>query len=194
MTSFDMSDTIAPKSDQLDAVDLLGGDRTFTIERISRNNDEQPFNFHLAGFPRPWRPNLSMRRVLMSCWGPDAATYVGRRVTLYCDPDVEFGGAAVGGTRIRALSHIDKPKQVPLLVKRGRSKVYTVRPLADAPAPAQAKVPTAEELIADAEKATTNDDLNRVARTAAANLGPSELAAVKDVVTARRADLQAAES
>jgi hypothetical protein len=55
-------------------------------------------------------------------------------------------------------------------------------------------VPTAEELIADAEKATTNDDLNRIARTAAANLGPSELAAVKDVVTARRADLQAAES
>jgi hypothetical protein len=137
MTSFDMSDTIAPKSDQLDAVDLLGGDRTFTIERISRNNDEQPFNFHLAGFPRPWRPNLSMRRVLMSCWGPDAATYVGRRVTLYCDPDVEFGGAAVGGTRIRALSHIDKPKQVPLLVKRGKSKVYTVQPLADAPAPTQ---------------------------------------------------------
>jgi hypothetical protein len=137
MTDLDMSDTIAPKSDQLDAVDLLGGDRTFTIERISRNNDEQPFNFHLAGFPRPWRPGLSMRRVLMACWGKDAATYVGRRVTLYCDPDVQFGGAAVGGTRIRALSHIDKPKQVPLLIKRGKSAIFTVKPLTDAPAPAQ---------------------------------------------------------
>ena len=135
MTGFDMSETIAPKSDQLDAVDLLGGDRTFTIERISRHNDEQPFNFHLAEFPRPWRPNLSMRRVLMTCWGPDAATYVGRRVTLYCDPDVQFGGAAVGGTRIRALSHIDKPKQVPLLVTRGKSKVYTVQPLKEAAQP-----------------------------------------------------------
>jgi hypothetical protein len=191
VTSFDMSETIAPKSDQLDAVDLLGGDRTFTIERISRNNDEQPFNFHLAEFPRPWRPNLSMRRVLMACWGKDAATYVGRRVTLYCDPDVEFGGAAVGGTRIRALSHIDKPKQVPLLVKRGKSKVYVVQPLKDAPAPAaKPTVPTADELIADAEKASSNDDLNRIARIAAANLGPSELAAVKDVVTARRAELK----
>lgn len=137
MTGLDMSDTIAPKSDQLDAVDLLGGDRTFTIERVTRNNDDQPFNFYLTGFPRPWRPNLSMRRVLMSCWGPDAATYVGRRVTLYCDPDVEFGGAAVGGTRIRALSHLpnDKPKAVPLLVKRGRSAMFTVQPLADAPPP-----------------------------------------------------------
>ncbi len=137
MTSFDMSDTIAPKSDQLDAVDLLSGDRTFTIERITRHNDEQPFNFHLVGFPRPWRPGLSMRRVLMTCWGPDAATYVGRRVTLYCDPDVEFGGAAVGGTRIRALSHMDKPKKVPLLVKRGKSAMFTVQPLKDEPPPAQ---------------------------------------------------------
>jgi hypothetical protein len=190
VTSFDMSETIAPKSDQLDAVDLLGGDRTFTIERISRNNDEQPFNFHLAEFPRPWRPNLSMRRVLMACWGKDAATYVGRRVTLYCDPDVEFGGAAVGGTRIRALSHIDKPKQVPLLVKRGKSKVYVVQPLKDAPAPAQAKKPTAEELIAEAERAASNDDLNRIARAAASSLSKDEIDAVREIVTARRADLQ----
>ena len=149
MTGLDMSDTIAPKSDQLDAVDLLGGDRTFTIERVTRNNDDQPFNFHLAEFPRPWRPNLSMRRVLMTCWGPDAATYVGRRVTLYCDPDVQFGGAAVGGTRIRALSHLDKPKQVPLLVSKGRSKVYVVQPLKDDAKPSAApprKAPTPDKL------------------------------------------------
>jgi hypothetical protein len=132
----DLSATIAPKSDQLDAVDLLGGPRTFTIERISKNNDEQPINIHLAEFPRPWRPGLSMRRVLVACWGKDAATYVGRRVTLYCDNDVEFGGAAVGGTRIAALSHLDKPKPVPLLIKRGRSAIFVVQPLADAPKPA----------------------------------------------------------
>src|SRR5919205_2490850 len=151
----DISDTLAPKSDQLDAVDLLSGDRTFTIERVSRNNDEQPINIHLAEFPRPWRPGLSMRRVLVAAWGSDASAYVGRRVTLYCDPDVQFGGAAVGGTRIRALSHIDKPKQIPLLVKRGKSAIFVVQPLPDAPAPVKpkSKVPTVEELIADAEKA-----------------------------------------
>ena len=191
MTDLDMSGTIAPKSDQLDAVDLLGGDRTFTIERVTRNNDEQPFNFFLAGFPRPWRPGLSMRRVLMSCWGPDAATYVGRRVTLYCDPDVQFGGAAVGGTRIRALSHLDRPKAVPLLVKRGKSAMFTVQPLPDAPAPTQkAPAPTLEELMDAAEKATSEDELNRVARQAvAANLG-ADLDAVKAVVTARREDIK----
>jgi hypothetical protein len=189
VTSFDMSETIAPKSDQLDAVDLLGGDRTFTIERISRNNDEQPFNFHLAGFPRPWRPGLSMRRVLMACWGKDAATYVGRRVTLFCDPSVQFGGAAVGGTRIRALSHIDKPKAVPLLVKRGKSEMFVVQPLKDEPKPKVQPGPALDVLIENAQEARTNDELSEVARQAVASLKGDDLEAVKAVVTARRAEL-----
>lgn len=133
----DLSNTIQPDSDQLDAIDLVAGPRTFVIERVSKGNAEQPVNIHLADFPRPWRPGKSMRRVLVAAWGPDAATYVGRRVQLYCDPSVVFGGQAVGGTRIAALSHIDKPKQVPLLVSRGKSAIFTVKPLADAPAPAK---------------------------------------------------------
>lgn len=196
MTGFDMSDTIAPNSDQLDSVDFLQGPRTFTIERVSKGDAEQPVQIHLVDFPRPWRPGKSMRRVLVACWGADASTYVGRRVQLFCDPKVVFGGQAVGGTRIAALSHIDKAKQVPLLVARGKSAIFTVQPLPDdAPAPAQAKQPTVEELIADAERATTNDELNRIARTAAAaTLTKDELGAVREVVTARRADLQVAES
>jgi hypothetical protein len=154
MTGFDLTDTIQPNSDQLDACDLLGGPQTFTIEDVSKGNAEQPVNLHLAGFPRPWRPGKSMRRVLVACWGPDAKTYIGRRVTLYCDPSVVFGGQAVGGTRIAALSHIDKPKQVPLLVSRGKSAIFVVKPLAnDAPAPAQ--VPT---YMADARAAKTLDE------------------------------------
>src|SRR5699024_4082826 len=55
---------------------------------------------------------------------------------LYCDPDVRFGGQAVGGTRIKALSHIDKPRRIPLLVSRGKSATYVVEPLPDdAPPP-----------------------------------------------------------
>jgi hypothetical protein len=127
----DISDTLAPNSDQLDAVDLLSGPRTFLIERVSKGNAEQPVNIHLADFPRPWRPGKSMRRVLVACWGKDAAEYVGRRVTLFCDPEVKYGGQAVGGTRIAALSHIDKPKQVPLLVTRGKSAIFTVKPLTE---------------------------------------------------------------
>lgn len=127
----DLSDTIAPTSDQLDAVDLLGGPRTFTIKAVSRGDAEQPVNIELVEFPRPWRPGKSMRRVLVACWGPDASTYAGRRITLYCDPTVRFGGQEVGGTRISHLSHLDKPKSVPLLVSRGKSAVFVVRPLVE---------------------------------------------------------------
>jgi hypothetical protein len=52
---------------------------------------------------------------------------------LYCDPDVKFGGVATGGTRISRLSHLPKPKSVPLLVARGKSAIFTVNPLPDAP-------------------------------------------------------------
>lgn len=127
----DLTDTIAPTSDQLDAVDLLSGPRTFTIDGISAGNAEQPVQIKLVEFPRVWRPGKSMRRVLVACWGADGAKYVGRRVTLYCDPNVKFGGQAVGGTRISHLSHIDKPRQIPLLVTRGKSAIFTVRPLVE---------------------------------------------------------------
>ena len=131
----DISETLAPNSDQLDAVDLLGKPQTFTITKVTAHNAEQPVNVHLAEFPRVWRPGKSMRRVLAACWGTDASVWVGRRVTLYCDETIRFGNDVVGGTRISHLSHIDKPKSVPLLVSRGKSATFRVQPLADAPPP-----------------------------------------------------------
>lgn len=128
----DMTASIAPKSDQLDAVDLIGGPQTFTIEKVSQHNAEQPFNFHLKEFPRVWRPGKSMRRVIVAAWGPDATKYAGQRVTLYCDPSVQFGGEQVGGSRISHMTGIDKPLRVPLLIKRGKSATFVVQPLPDA--------------------------------------------------------------
>lgn len=131
----DLTDTIQANSDQLDAIDLIAGPRTFTITEISKGNAEQPVNLHLAEFPRVWRPGKSMRRVLVACWGKDASAYVGRRVTLYCDPTVKFGGEAVGGTRISHLSHLDRPKTMPLPVTRGKSVTFKVQPLVEERAP-----------------------------------------------------------
>jgi hypothetical protein len=189
----DITETLAPTSDQLDAIELVAGPRTFTVAAVTAGNPEQPVQVKLAEFPRVWRPSKGMRRVLAAGWGVDASTWTGRRITLYFDPNVTFGKDRTGGTRISHMSDLpgDKPLNVPLLISRGKSAMFTVQPLKDAPAPAQKpKVPTGDELIADAEKASSNDDLNRIARIAAANLGPSELAAVKDVVTARRAELK----
>jgi hypothetical protein len=125
----DLTDSIAPKSDQLDAIDLISGPRTFTIEKVTPGNAEQPFNFHLAEFPRVWRPGKSMRRVVVAAWGPTPDKYIGQKVTLYFDPTVDFGGVAVGGTRISHMTGIDKTLEVPLLIKRGKSAIFKVDPL-----------------------------------------------------------------
>lgn len=151
--SFDISDSLAPTSDQLDAVDLLGGPRTFTITDVTRGNAEQPVQIALAEFPRVWRPGKSMRRVLAACWGTDASQWKGRRVTLYCDESVRFGNDVVGGTRISHLSHLTEAKKVPLLVKRGKSATFIVQPLPDQdPTEARVEALKAEWANADSDR------------------------------------------
>jgi len=153
----DMTESLAPKSDQLDAIDLVSGPRTFTIENVSKHNTEQPFNFHLSGFDRVWRPGKSMRRVIAAAWGTKTSAYIGQSVTLYCDPSVQFGNEAVGGTRISHMTGLDKPLKVPLLVKKGRSAVFTVQPLNEAPKPAQqAAGSVSDKVKADTAKAITD--------------------------------------
>jgi hypothetical protein len=144
MTSFDISETLAPTSDQLDAIELVAGPRTFTVESVVAGSDEQPVQVKLAGFPRVWRPSKGMRRVLAAGWGVQASGWTGRKVTLYYDPAVTFGKDRTGGTRISHMTDLpgNRPLSVPLLISRGKSAMFTVQPLADAPAPAQqAKAP-----------------------------------------------------
>lgn len=126
----DLSSTIAPKSDQLNADDLLAGPRTFTVEKVAQGNAEQPVNVYLAESPgRPWKPSKSMRRVLVSAWGPDGNAYAGHHVTLYRNPDIKFGGETVGGIEISALTGIDKPMKLALTVTRGKKRAHTIQPL-----------------------------------------------------------------
>jgi hypothetical protein len=189
----DLSTTTAPDSTQVNAEDFLAGPRTVTITAVRSGSTEQPVNIDLAEYPdRAYRPGKSMRRVLVAAWGADSAAYIGRRMTLFCDPNITFGRDRTGGIRISHLSHISKPMTLALTVTRGKRAPYVVQPLPDAPAPTQA-APTVDELIDAAQKAATNDDLNRIARKAVAALAGDDLDAVKSVVTARRAELKDAE-
>jgi len=171
----DLTESIAPKSDQLDAVDLLSGPRTFTIEKVSKGNAEQPFNFHLTEFPRVWRPGKSMRRVIVAAWGPDATKYTGHRVTLYCDPQVQFGGDMVGGTRISHMSGIDKPLKVPLLIKRGKSAMFTVQPMPSAPAPKPAANTIPDDVKANTERAVAEGTTDQYIAWLAENNAPAHI-------------------
>lgn len=158
----DITDSLAPKSDQLDNVELQTP-RTFTIERVSRNNAEQPWNFHLKDFPRVWRPGKSMLRVIAEAWGNKASAYVGQSVTLYRDPSVRFGNDVTGGTRISHMTGIDKPLKVSLMVSRGKFAPFTVQPLT-APAPK----PDTTEWVDALTHATTLEALQDTWKQAAA--------------------------
>ena len=127
----DMSKFIAARSDQLNADDLLGGPRTITVTQV-RGTDaaDQPVAVHYEGDQgKPFKPCKTMRRAMVACWGKDAQQYVGRSMTLYCDPEVQFGGMKVGGIRISHMSHIEGEKKLALTQTRGKKGLVTVRPL-----------------------------------------------------------------
>ena len=130
----DMSTTIEADSTQINADDLTGSPRTVTITGVSKGTADQPVNFDVAEFPgRAYRPCKSMRRVMVLAWGSDASTYIGRRLTLFNDQSVKWGGAAVGGVRISAMSGIDTPLTIALTVTRGRRAPFVIQPLPDVP-------------------------------------------------------------
>lgn len=175
----DVSQTVAPKSDQVNAEDLFGGPRTVTITSVSKGTAEQPVFIGLEEFPdRTYRPSKGMRRVLLAAWGPDSSTYIGRRMTIFNDPHVKWAGQEVGGIRISHLSHIKEEVRVALTVTRGNRAPFVVQPLGTDP------------LIAVLQSAETLDALKAawemVTRQGKANV--PELVQLKD---ARKAALSA---
>jgi hypothetical protein len=136
----EMLATIEPKSDQLNADDLLGG-RTITVKitKVEIVPGDQPVAIHFEGDnDKPYKPGKSMRRVLVNVWGADANKYAGRSMTLYRDDKVVYGGLAVGGIRISHMSDIDEDVTMALTATRQTRKPYTVKPLAAEQRPAYA--------------------------------------------------------
>lgn len=129
----DMSDSIAPRSDQMNAEDLLVGPRTFTITDVKVSSAEQPVSVYLAEFPkdRPFKPSKTVRRLMVLAWGADTERYINKRMTLYRDPDVRFGGQDVGGIRVSHMSGIRTRMTVQLSITRGKRAPFVVDSLPD---------------------------------------------------------------
>lgn len=158
----DLAATITPKSNQLNADDLIGGPRTITITGVRMTGDEQPIAIDYdGGDGRPYLPCKSMRRVLVAAWGPDGSTYTGRSMTIYRDAAVKFGGDQVGGIRISHLSHIDRDMALALTETRGKRRAFTVRRLEIA---AKRKTVGAflDELAADLSAASTPEEIDAI--------------------------------
>lgn len=125
----DVSETIVPKSDQLNADDLLTGPITVTVMGIKQGPQDQPVHLAIDGGRQPYKPCKSMRRVLAVAWGLNGELWVGRSMRLYCEPTVKWGGKEVGGIRISHLSHIVHDLKIMLTVAKGVRLEYLVKVL-----------------------------------------------------------------
>ncbi len=158
-----LADALAPKSDQLNADDLIPGPRTLKITgaRIATDGREKKIVISFEGDNgKPWKPCKTMGRAMVMVWAiTDEAQFIGKSVRVYRDPEVRFGDQGeVGGIRISHMSHIDKPASVKLTVSQGKKGVYTFQPLAGGE-------PTPSAARADIDAARSLDALRTVWRT-----------------------------
>lgn len=124
----DLSSTVVAKSDQLNADDLIEP-ITITVTRVDKvSAKDQPVHIHSAG-RQPFKPCLTMRRMLIAGWGKYKDEWVGKSMVLYCDPEVMWAGKEQGGIRVSHVSGIDQPVSRMLAVTRGRKKLFTLLPL-----------------------------------------------------------------
>lgn len=127
-----LRDTIIPKSDQLNADQLLTGPITIKITGVVRNTSaDQPLTINYDGEAgRPYKPCKTMRRVLIKLWGDDGSQWIGRGITLFNDPEVKWAGAKVGGVRISHMTDIEGDTvQMSITETRGKKSPFTVRRL-----------------------------------------------------------------
>lgn len=134
MSEVNMSATISPKSDQINADDFLSGPKTFTIKRVAGNeaNKEQPVNIFMEEIALPYRPSKSMRRVLVAVLGADASKYVGHKLTLFNNPEIRFGGVQCGGIQISHMTGLEKSTTLMLTSSRSKKAPFVVKPLVEA--------------------------------------------------------------
>ena len=127
----DLSFAAVPKSDQLNADDLISGPITATITKVTaRQTREQPISCYLDAYPdRPWKPCLTMIRLMIELCGKRLSQWQGKRVTLYRDPTASYGGQQVGGIRVSHIDCITEPHTTTVTVSRGKRKQITIMPL-----------------------------------------------------------------
>jgi len=182
----DLRHTIVPKSDQLNADQLIGGPLTITVSRVSAPGGDQPVTINYEGDGgRPFKPCLTMRKVLVLAWGHDGNKWPGKSLRVFNDPAVRFGKDEVGGVRISHLSDIPKDISVRLAATKGKKALYEIKKLADGDTELIAAIKAAPDLDAlkaafEAALRVTKDADRRAAFTAEKDrrkleLGPSTL-------------------
>jgi len=126
----DVSKTIEPKSDQMNADDLIAGARTIKITGVKITDGEQSVSIEYEGGEgKPYKPCKSMRRLLVKAWGRNGEAYIGRSLTVFNDAKVKWAGEEVGGIRISHMSDIEERFTMMVTMSRGRRSPVVIEPL-----------------------------------------------------------------
>lgn len=132
----DVSFALEAKSDQLNAVDIIGSEPIIKIREVKLNNNansQRVWIYFEGDNNRPWKPCKGMGRILMAAWGKKAGDWVGKHVKLFVEPTVRYGGEEVGGIEIRAVSDI-APEGIKVIhVKNSKQRAMRHVPLLDVP-------------------------------------------------------------
>lgn len=180
----DLRSTIIPKSDQLNAEQLISGDLTITVTEVRAGSEDQPIVIHYENEEgRPYKPCKTCRKLLIFAWGEDGRAWVGKSMTLYNDHAVRFGGMTVGGIRISHLSDIEREISLSLTATKGKKAMHTVLPL---------EVTRLDDVLKAIATATDRNGMN-AARALAMKLPPGDQAqAAQDAYNARMKELRGA--
>lgn len=188
----DITAALAAKSAQLNAIDLVGGPQTVTVVGVEPGpSKEQPCNIitDVYGPERPFRPSATVLRVIANAWRIEGAEnpnrtdhWVGRRMTLWRDPDVMWAGKKIGGIRVSAVSHIAQDANLVVPLSKNTWGATTVQPLA---APAPPADTSGRDWLAELEQAGTDIDALRALGNAAleAKAAPNIITAIRAAVT-----------
>lgn len=135
MASAALLEAMKPKSDQLNADDLIGGPITITITgvKIMLSADQKVVVSYQGDNGKPYKPSKGMFRLMAQMWGADEALWIGKSLTLVRDPTVRFGSDEVGGIRIHAASDIPGGLRYSVTMKKGVRKTVQPERLGDAP-------------------------------------------------------------
>jgi hypothetical protein len=132
----DLTRAIEPKSDQLNADDLITGSRTIKITSVEvKDTEQQPVSIHFEGDNgKPYKPSKSMIRAMVQLWGKDGSKYVGKSLTLFRETSIKYAGVEVGGIYISHASDITEMERVLVTISRGKRKPIDIYPIVSKPA------------------------------------------------------------
>ena len=178
----DILSTITAKSDQLNACDLIAAPITVKVLAVNVAKSDQPVAIKIDGDHQPFKPCLTVRRILAKLWGASSSEWVGQSMTLYCDETIMWAGEKAGGIRVSHVTGITSETSVVTRASKHKVMSYIIKPLIVAlPAYSDADIEDNKELWLESFKKGTKPEslINRIQTKF--TLTPDQIQKIKDI-------------